>query len=207
QRSGRPIPPDVKMALERRAALSLSEMDVDEAVDRRGLLHLSYALLAVVLLFCVYTLLSPKSVSASVWRALFPAANVAVATRTEILNVQPGDAEVVARAELDVKVDLRGERPDEVILQYTTADRRYVDEPVVLRPVEEGLMQYAGTIAGDNARGILQDLTYRIQAGDARSQEFHVTVLQPPSARVEQVSYEYPAYMELLPRTQPGGQI
>ena len=76
-----------------------------------------------------------------------------------------------------------------------------------MRPAEEGLKQFRATLTGENGRGILQDLTYRVEAGDARSAEFTVKVLQPPSARVNEVRYEYPPYMQLEPKSQQFGHI
>merc|ERR1711916_170019 len=60
RRSGRAVPAPILKALEKRAAVSLSRTDVDDAVDRRLLLRLSVALLSVVLVFCLYTVFSPK---------------------------------------------------------------------------------------------------------------------------------------------------
>lgn len=206
RRSNRPVDDGVLQAIEKRAAVSLSRMDVEQAVDRRPLLRLTYALLVLVLFACLYTLFSPKKISSSVWRALFPTAPIAVATRTEILEVNPGDVEVLARTQLEVTADLRGDIPERVTLYYTTRDGRFVDEPVDLRQIE-GVHQYRGLITGENGRGILQNMTYHVRAGDARSRDYRITVLQPPSARVDQVTYDYPDYMQLPSRTQLGGHV
>ncbi|MGH7201581.1 MAG: hypothetical protein ACREJB_13305 [Planctomycetaceae bacterium] len=202
ERSGREVPPEIRTSIEKRAALALSQMDVDQAVDRRPLLRLSYALLVCVVAFCAYALLSPKKVSSSIWRALAPASAVEVATRTDITSVEPGDVELLAGRQLEVTVDLRGEAPETVALYYTTADHRFVDEPIELRAIEEGLKQYRGLIAGESGRGIRQDLSYRVVAGDDQTRDFRVTVVQPPSARVEEVRYALPRYMsDVLPGT------
>jgi collagen type III alpha len=207
RRAGKPVPESIRRTLEKRAALRLSHLDVDQAVDRRPLMRVSYALLALVALACMYTLFSPKKISSSVWRALAPTADVAVATRTEIHDVRPGDVEVLARTQLEVTADLRGETPERVTLYYTTADRKYVDEPVEMRQVDENLRRYRAIIAGEGGGGVLQNKTYRIEAGDAVTRDFQVAVRQPPSARVDEVSYVYPDYMEFPPRTQSGGHI
>lgn len=207
RRAAHPVPPSVLTAMEKRAALSLSQMDVEQAVDRRSLMRASYALLAVVVLACLYTVFSPKKVSSSVWRALLPTSDVSVATRTELTDVEPGDVEVLPRTHLEVTATLQGDRPDRVVLRYTTADRHYADEPVEMRPVESGAPLYRGMITGQNGRGILQDLTYYVAAADAKTQTFHVTVIQPPSATVTEVYYEPPVYMEFQNHTQPGGHI
>ena len=48
QRAGRDVPDEIRTALEKRAALSLSHMDVDHAVDRRLLMRFAYTLLVLV---------------------------------------------------------------------------------------------------------------------------------------------------------------
>ncbi len=207
KRAGREVSPEIRAVLEKRAGLGLTHMDVEQAVDRRLLMRLSYVLLGLVVVTCLYTVFSPKNLSNSLWRALLPAASVAVDTRTEINRVQPGDVEVLARSQLEVTADLSGEMPDEVTLLYSTSDNRLVDEPIAMRETDEGLRQYRGIITGENGRGVLQNLTYRVVAGDATSSSYTVTVKQPPSATVEEVQYDFPDYMQFRNRTQVGGAI
>ena len=106
QQSGREIPEEIRTSLEKRAAVTLSHMNIEEVVDRRPLMRTSYGLLAVIVLWCGYSLFSEKTISSSVWRALFPALNVEVATQTKFLEVKPGDVESPARTQLKVTADL-----------------------------------------------------------------------------------------------------
>ena len=207
RRADREVSERILNSIEKQAAVSLSTIDVDQVVNRRPLLSISYAMLAVVVLACLYTVLSPKKIWPSVTRALFPTSDVSVATRTQFLSVKPGDTELLAGTRMDVTVDLQGEVPKRVTLFYTTDDRRYVDEPVELRRAEEEFPQFKGVVTGENGRGILQDLTYHIAAGDAKTKNYKVTVNQPPSATVDEVHYEYPSYMKFDSKTQPGGHI
>lgn len=207
ERSGREVPEDIRRAIEKRAAVTLSHVDVDQSVDRRALMRLSYALFIAVVLFCLYAVLSPKKPWSSIWRAIMPASSVAVSTRTEIIEVKPGDVELLARSQLEVLADLRGEIPEHVVLYYTTLDRKFVDEPIEMRPVDEFTKQFRALVTGDNGRGLLQNLTYRIEAGDARTRDYDVTVIQPPSAVVESLQFEFPPYMEMSPSNHAGGNI
>lgn len=207
QRAGYPVNPGVQRALEKRAAVTLAKFDVDSAVDRQPLLRFSWVLLAIVALFGLYAVFSPKDVLTSVRRALIPATNAAAPTVTIIAEVTPGDASVPARSQLVVEADIRGRIPEKVQIVYTTADRNIVDERVDMRLVEEGLPRYRGVVLGENGRGLSQNLTYRIEAGDARTPEYSVAVIQPPSAHVDQIVYAYPNYMQLDAKTVPGGQI
>lgn len=207
KQAGRAVPAHIVSAMEKRAATKLSGTDIEHAVDRRMLMRLSYALLAVVAVMCLYTVLSPKPISASVLRALLPSSTLSVSTRTRIDAVDPGDAEVLARSQLEVTVDLSGEIPESATLLFTTADRSFVDEPIVLRDTGDGLHRFRGVLAGPNGRGLLENLTYHVTAGDAESREYRVTVKQAPYATVTEVFLDYPDYMRLDDKAEPGGDI
>ena len=207
QQAGRPVSPVIIEAMERRAAMNLQQVNIDDAVDRHALTKLSYALLAMVLVLCVYTLASPKSLMSSAWRALFPMANVTLSTRTAILEVKPGDITVLAHATPDIETTLSGAIPAEVRVLYTTADRRMVDEIVKLQETDEGVHRYRGRLVGESGNGLMQNVTYRIEAGDAVSPTYSITVRQPPTATVQEVAYDYPTYMGIDDRTQQDSAI
>jgi collagen type III alpha len=194
-------------ALEKRAAIGLSKVDVEHAVDRGRLLRLSYGLLAVVLVACAYIVLSPKDPFPSVRRALLPTSTATVATRTKISDVTPGDTELPARSLLTVEADIRGTIPESVRLVFTTADRAFVDQPVEMRRIEENLPRFRGMVAGANGKGLLQDIDYHIEAGDARTPSYHAKVVQPPSSTVDELKYVHPAYMQLENKVTAGGPI
>ncbi len=207
RQSNAPSAPVVLKAMEKRAAVELSQIDVEEAVDRRPLLRIAYALLAIVVVSAIYIIASPKDAFVSVWRALLPTAAIEAATETMITNVTPGDKNVPARADVPVEAEVRGKDADRVQILYTTADHKFVDEAVKMSPIEGTPHRYRGKLVGDNARGLLQNLTYRIVAGDARTPDFAINVIQPPSARVDEVHYVFAKYMELEDKTIPGGHI
>lgn len=205
--SGREVSPLILRSIEKRAAVSLSHADVDEAVDRQALLKLLYALLAVVALFAAYVVFSPKKVGPSIWRALLPTSDVRVATRTQIEKVDPPGAEVPAGSFLEVTADLLGDAPSQVVLKYTTADRRVVDRAIEMRQVEEGLKRYRCVLDGERGEGLMQDFDFWVEAGDAHSASFHVTVIQPPSASVTDLVYDFPKYTQKERETQPNGSV
>ena len=207
QQAGVAASPAVAKAMEKRAAVELQKVDVEQAVDRRPLLRAAYVLLGVVVTACLYTVISPKDVLTSMKRALLPMTSTHVATQTIISDVTPGDESVPARTLLTVEADIRGQVPDEVRILVTTADRQEVNQPVEMRRVDEGLPRFRGTISGENGRGVLQNLTYRIVAGDARSPEYTINVVQPPSVKVDGVAYVHPAYMRLENKSTGGGHI
>jgi len=204
--AGRTVDPAVMKTIEKQAATQLAKMDVGQAVDHRRLLLSAYALLAVVIVFCAYALVSPKKISTSLWRML-PFTQAGPVTRTEIREVLPGDATLLTRGRLELDVTLAGEIPEVVQFLYSTADGRIQDEAMVLRPEAAGSTRFQGVFAGETGSGVLQNFTYRIIAGDAESARYRVIVRQPPSATVQEVAYQFPEYMQLENETTVGGHL
>ncbi|RLT08228.1 MAG: hypothetical protein DWI21_08380 [Planctomycetota bacterium] len=205
KQAGREVSPLILATMEKRAAVTLAKFNVDDAIDKRPLLRTLFVLFGIVVVFCAYSIFSPKKLGPSVLRAIVPFTNVTPATQTEILEVKPGDAKLRAGGILPVSVQLRGEVPADVTLLFTTADRRFVDEPMQLGATTDPNL-FEGTL-GNDEHGLLQSFTYHVVAGDARSPEYRVEIITPPSATVTEVRYEYPEYTELDPRTQMGGAI
>ena len=199
--------PEIYQSIERRAALALTHVDVNEAVDRRSLLRLSNVLLAVVVLFCLYWIFSPKNPASSLLRAMLPSSGAGVATRTEIFNVRPGDKDVLARSQLEVTADVRGELPAQTFLLFTTADQKFVNERIDMRLENESTRKFRCVITGDNGGGILQNMTYRIVAGDASTPAYKIRVIQAPAATIDSIRLEAPAYTGREPVTQTTGAI
>jgi hypothetical protein len=199
--------PTVLKSMQKRAAVELSHIDVEEAVDHRPLLRIAYVLLGVVIVAALYIFLSPKDVFVSVRRALLPTSSIAVATKTTITDVDPGDKDVPARTRQMISAEVHGEEAEQAQILFTTVDHKYVDEPVKMRRESPGLSKFLGELNGENGKGLLQSLTYRIVAGDARSVDYSINVIQPPSARVDEVYYAFPKYTELPEKTASGGDI
>ena len=202
--ANRPVSKSIRRAIEKRAAVGLASTDVDHAVDRQMLMRLSIALLLVVVACCLYAALSPKSLS---FMRPLSTVDQAVATRTSIVDVRPGSVEILAGEHLAVMVETDGEKPEFVRAFVSWDDGQFEDFPVELRQVEDGLPQYEGLILGDRNRGIVRNMTYYIAAGDARSDVYQVSVLQPPSVTVNQVEYRFPSYMQFDNETRSTGNI
>ncbi|MFO0426465.1 MAG: hypothetical protein ACK526_07865, partial [Planctomyces sp.] len=203
QTSGRQLPESVIRTLEKQAALRLSHIHVDEAIDRRTLTKLGTALFLLVVITCIYAVLSPKSIS--LLRPL-SLAKQQVSTQTVIRSVRPGHATVAAGETLEITVDLTGKTPSEVFVVYTTDDNRFVDEKIVMR-TDGNNIRFQATMNGESGRGIRQSLQYRVIAGDAVSEDFRVTVEAPPTAQVTTIRYQHLPYMGIPERIQEAGSI
>jgi hypothetical protein len=195
-------------AIEHQAALGLSHASIDTAVDRSALLRLGYILVAVVALCAGYRIFSPKNLTASVGRVLLPWSNIAAPARVEILKVTPGDTEIARGESLEVTAEVMGLHADETVrVHYSTLDKQAVDREVTLAGVE-GSLRFQGRLpdrfsAGDGG-GVQQDLEYWIEAGDAKSPKYRVTVFSRPTLVVEKIRYQYPRYTGLPPRDVEG---
>jgi len=191
-------------AVEQRAAVDLQAVPADVAVDHRRVVRISYVLAAVCTLVIVYFLLSPKSLWVSGQRLMWPWTRTPAPTRVTFDKIEPGDATAFHNEFLTVSAEVTGLKSDEaVVLHYTTADQQIVDEGVPLKRVGDSSFLWRATLPPD-ARGLQQDLDYRLIAGDARSPTFHVHVQLTPTIRVERVEYHYPAYTELSSRVVEG---
>ncbi|QDT65029.1 hypothetical protein [Calycomorphotria hydatis] len=195
ERSATPPAASVVAALQKRAAKGLSKIDLDEAIDRRTLMRLAYALLAAVVIACLYAVLSPKSIGNSIQRALLPAADVPVATRVEITRVDPGDTTVVAGSQVSISVELSGEVPESVFVSITTDDQQRIDDRLDLEQIDPLARRWERTLTGPGGRGLQGGLEYTIHADDAIAGPYRIDVVPPPSATISELSYDYPEYM------------
>jgi hypothetical protein len=183
--------------LEEQAAQRLTRVPVESAVDRTQLLRLGYVLMFVVAAAALYKVFSPKDPFVTAERVLMPWADIVPASRVTIENVEPG-ATTLARGEvLTVSADVRGIGEDDpVVVRYTTADGQAVDMPTPMKPSAAGL-RFTGQIPPAEKgvfTGVAQDFRYWIEAGDARSREYAVSVVAAPTISIERIDYDYPDY-------------
>ncbi|MFZ5830210.1 MAG: hypothetical protein ACOY3P_08980, partial [Planctomycetota bacterium] len=194
----RAVPEVVYRALESRAASDLAQVEVESAVDGRPVLWRGYILTAVVAIFCLYLLISPKSPLISAVRVLWPWANVPAPTRVTIADVEPGNATAFHNDFVEISAEVQGARTDEqVLLYFSTADGQVSDQavPMVLR---EG--RYRAKLP-PGSLGLQQDYRYYLAAGDCRSERYGIEVQIAPSIQVDSVHYDYPGYTRLDDRT------
>ena len=202
------IPDAVYRTLEEQAAQRLTRVQVETAVDRSMLIRLGYVLIAVVAAAGLYKVFSPKDPLVSAERVLMPWVNIVPASRVGITGVTPGSVTVSRGEFVDISAEVHGiSDNDEVVLRYTTDDGQIVGKPITMKPAGDGL-RFVGRVAdeadGTQQVGLTRNVTYRLEAGDARSLDYAITVVAAPSILVEQVDYHYPAYTGFVDRTVNG---
>ncbi|MDG2408022.1 MAG: hypothetical protein P8M53_03330 [Pirellulales bacterium] len=190
----------VLRGLEQQAATGLSRVSADLSVERKRLTHLGIVVIAIILFGALYTIFSPKSLAPEVGRMLLPWADIDAATRVKIENVQPGSKKVTLRSKVNVSAEIKGLREgDPVAVVFSSAGGGAVDRRLPMH-ADSGSENYARQIA-ESEGGIVSDLTYHIEAGDAVSKEYQLEVIPAPSFQVQSIEYQYPPYTGLESRT------
>src|SRR6185437_12380747 len=102
--------------IEAKAVSQLTNVDVEAVVNQRRVTQTFYALSAIVVIFCVYAFVNPKSIYDSARRAVL--FDVAPPTNTKLLAIVPGDdpdkSRVTAGEHVVFRVDVEGTRPEKV---------------------------------------------------------------------------------------------
>lgn len=188
----------VYQAIEAQAADGLSQVRMETVVDRSAILRLGYILVALTAICVAYRVLSPKDLFTSAGRVLLPWANIVTPSRVSIAEVTPGDTKTARGEQLRVSAEVIGLEADEPVqLVYSTADKQIVRQEIPMSASESGTLfscRVPSRIGGGDRRGVQQDFTYWIKAGDARSPRYTVTVYARPTMVVNRLRYDYPSY-------------
>jgi collagen type III alpha len=194
------LSPVVFEAIEQHAATELAQVPVDATIDRSQLIKAGYIFLGLLLAAAVYKVVSPKDPFQTFGRIMAPWADIAPPTRVSIVAVRPGNSTVMRGQAAKISAEVHGlPRDQAVTLVYSTDDGQIVDRAVPMRVPTDGYHFEADLPEGKG--GIQQDVQYRVVAGDATSNEFHLTVQAAPTIVVESVDYEYPGYTGMVGQT------
>ncbi|MFN9987027.1 MAG: DUF4175 family protein, partial [Pirellula sp.] len=184
----------------RYAVRNLKGQDANSIVDSSTIVRLSAAFLGCLLCGMIYLFASPKSGFTSIARMLAPWADIAPATRVNILEVIPGTTTVTQGGSLPLSVTVRGMHQGEgVRVRFDLSDGQIVGETVSMTP-EIQMINYKLDF-GKSFGGIHQPLKYWILAGDAVAGPFDVSVQVVPMVAVERIELNFPPYTKLKPRT------
>jgi len=200
------VPRGIMSALTYRAARFIGGQDPSTTVDTGGLIKLIGVVLLLFTSLVVYTMVSPKSVLDTGKRIAMPWRSIAAPSRVQILSVKPGAVELTQGKPLDVDVEVRGIRTSEAVrVRFTTTDGQLRDQRVDLTAVSEGY-HYSGKVRTE-ATGVEHELDYWVEAGDAISGPYRVTLSPLPSVVLDQVELKFPAYTKIADRKVNGGDF
>ena len=196
----------VYQALRHRAATDLRDVNIDLAVDRTKLIRVGYVVVALMVLFAVYTIVSPKDVFQTVRRVAAPWAHIARPSRVSISDVRVGaleqpldtPVELVFGDQPTISARIQGVRAEEsVTLYYSTLDRQTVDRAVQMEPGDAEQRFECQIPPKEDKSGLQQNVEYSIRAGDAELTGLKLLVSPTPTIVVEEISYDCPAYTRL----------
>ena len=129
--------------------------------------------------------------SNAVKRLALPTKHIPPITHTQ-LSVTPGDAECVQGESLTVRAQVRGVVPETAHIYMDAQDGEELRKE----------MPFEGSTFVHKFTGVQQDFRYWVRAGDAVSPVYQVTVLTRPSVESMNISYYYPEYTGLSPKTE-----
>jgi hypothetical protein len=183
----------VLATLEARAVSDLAHVEVEQVVNQRHLMKAFYTLCGVVGIFAIYAAFAPKSILDSTRRAFL--ADIVRPTNTRLLNIKPGDAEVVAGTQVLFSVDVNhGVRPEKVKLHYSSDGGKFY----AIKELEPGTNYYdPWQTTLDNVQ---QTMDYYMTGGDAESLHYTLTVLPAPMVTSVSLDYAFPKYTQIPPR-------
>lgn len=187
----------VQQTLERQAAEGLAATG-DAPIDHTPVVRAARVLLLLVAAIGAYVVASPKDFFASAGRVLAPWAEIAAPSRVQIADLAPGTAELSQGDRLMITAMVSGLEDNELAeVVYTTADGRLVERRVPMRARNGALLHSVSLPPGGGsaaALGLQGDLTYRVEAGDARTPNYRVEVRTAPTIAPTLLRYDYPAY-------------
>jgi len=120
---------------------------------------------------------------------------------TKLVDITPGDIDVLANSDVDVTVVCGGRVPTQATIECSFADGR-TSRAGMTAPYPARPDHLAGVIAN-----IEQDATYRIVAGDARSRTYRLRVHQRPIIEHLAQTVTPPAYIGSEHQQKQGGTI
>ena len=191
-------------AVEAKAVDDLAQVEINTVVDQRRLVRMVYVLCALIVAFCVYAWLTPKSILDSTRRALL--ADVVRPTNTRLENIKPGmDVtlnRVVAGTHVQFSTEVQGTRPENVVLHYSADGGRYYST-AELQPGERPYDPWTSTVTN-----VQQDLLYYLTGGDAKSRTYRLDVMAAPMVASVSHDKEFPDYTGFEPvREVEGGNV
>ena len=199
------IKPVVYEAVQRRAAVDLSDAVTGATIDRSLLIRLGYVLAALICFAGIYKVFSPKDPVTTVSRIITPWKEIARPSKVQIIDIQPGDVTIYRGLSLPINARIAGLGEEQIArLIYSTADGTVIDAEMELKPTGEPESFQAEL--GDTG-GLQRDTSYRIHAGDAISRDYSITVVESPNIVVRKIEYDYPSYTQQADISSDSGDI
>ena len=147
-----------------------------------------------MLIFALIFAIDPLAAQRLLARAVAPYLNLPN-VRAEMLTVEPGDWRLAEGERLEIKVTVASTAVKHADFRKMMADgSESVERMTALPPSESGFPRF--TITCPPAE---QSFRYRINAGEALTMYYNVTVVPPPVVKQLAMQYDFPKYARLEP--------
>lgn len=175
------------------AADATAEMELGQSIDPRPLWRALGLFAAVAVVVALYAGLFPERFSNGLKRVVMPLSDIPAYTRTRIPEVKPGSTRVPEGDSFVVEATVQGVVPDSATL-HRKIDGRWQDVPMQPDPTRPDTFRV-------ELKAVTESFPYHVTAGDGRSKPYTIDIVQRPQVKAVALTYAYPAYTELPPRT------
>ena len=186
----------------------MQSYDFNRVIDSRGTLPAGLCLAGAGCVALALVLLSPRLAATALVRLADPFGNHHWPKRTQ-LEIAEYRSRIGRNEPFDVKATVRGVIPDEAAVTFQF--KGMPPEKHTCK-VKKGDDPGAGALAMRlDPNRVQRDFTFQVQANDARTDQYHVEVLPPPSLTLldgrdsPQLRMQFPRYTELPDRDLPAG--
>ena len=165
------------------------QVDWSQVFDFRLLKRLALGLGSVVLLMGLFAAVRPLYFANSAARILMPGRAIAPLTRTQIVELTPGDTRVINGRNLMVTARLDGEIPKGVWIAWREAGGRW----------QKALMDHevGSPVFTSEWKEVRAPFAYHVEAGDAVSPNYQIAVRPRTALVTRKAEIEPPAYTRL----------
>ncbi|MBT5875983.1 MAG: hypothetical protein HOH43_21330 [Candidatus Latescibacteria bacterium] len=177
------------------SAAATEHADFNDADGRERIPKAGRLLGLSALILCLALALFYSPLISAFERISHPLTHYPVPQRT-FLSVIPGDFEIPAGGSVTIAATVSGEMPDDAFVHLTRKDGE---------EEQHTLTRDTGSTFSLTLRALNQDIQYLVEAGDALSGRFTITVVDRPTIASLNLTYEYPSYTKMAPRTTADG--
>jgi hypothetical protein len=175
------------------AADATAEMELGKSIDTRPLRKALGLFAAAGVVIAIYALVFPQWFSNGLRRVAMPLSDIPAYTRTRIAEVKPGNTRVPEGDSFVIEVRTEGVVPGSATLHRQLNDR-WQEVPMQPDPVNPFTFRV-------ELKAVTESFPYYVTAGDGRSKKFAIDVVQRPQVKSVKLTYAYPVYTELPPRS------
>jgi hypothetical protein len=195
--------PELIEAIVQDASRVTGDLELTRGLDHRPFRNAAIAVGVAGLITALYATFWTSSFINGASRILLPWAEIAPYTLSQISDKDlTGNTTVREGDSLVITVRVEGEIPSAAMLWRKTAQGSWQDTAMLPDARDRGLFRV-------EMSSVMEGFSYYIVAGDTRSPTFEVRVVKPPEVLSYRITYSYPSYTGLAPKTltQDRGEI